>query len=86
MTDADIPRKVSASPQSNYYDPYWSHRVEVLLDGVTVKHAVTADADEGWIDVEDVDEAGKPIPDGKGEVKVKRIFGKVTFTILRGAK
>lgn len=85
MTD-ELPRQISASPRSAYYDPYWSRLVEIHLDGTPVKFAVTADANEGWIDVFETDAEGKFIPDGNGEVKVKRLHGKVEIFKVRGAE
>lgn len=86
MNTTEIPRKVSASPRSEYYDPYWSRVLEVHLDGTPVKFAVTANADEGWIDIFETDAAGQFLPDDHGEIKVKRQFGKVEFFKIRGVE
>ena len=80
----EMPRKISASPQSAYYNAFWATRIEVSLDGEPQKHAVTADIDEGWVDVQYTDASGAPMPDGHGEAKVIRLYGRVEFNEARG--
>ncbi|MGI4792677.1 MAG: hypothetical protein ACRYG8_01055 [Janthinobacterium lividum] len=46
-----IPTRLAANEKHEWFDPFWSRRVRVLLAGEPVTGVVLADTIEGWVEL-----------------------------------
>ncbi len=75
-------KKLSADPKHPYYDPQFLY-YEVFLNGNRVYDAVTANAEEGWIETVSRNEEGcHMLPDNGDNFVYEKTYGNVLIYSL----
>lgn len=71
--------RLSANPESEFYNAYMIGWTTVLLDGRVVDLCDEFCTEEGFVSVADEGEDGFCKTDEEGKIITKRLYGKVTY-------